>query len=191
MKEFPRLKMKEGRGPGSRRALPVAWLLAASLLTAVVRGDEEPAPEEPKFPAMVMSVDGREIDVRKLAEGRRVVVVTLKAAWCPVCQKQLLRIKKKLPDQAGCGVTYLVLSPGPASELRAIREDTGFPYPFIEDKGLAFAESLGLRMSEKEITPSIFLLRSDLSIRWMQNPRSAGYYGDSELAQVLRCAELI
>lgn len=144
-----------------------------------------------KFPSRVSGLDGKFIDVRKLAERWKVVVITLKATWCPVCQNQLLRIKKRLEDPASCGVTYLVLSPGPVSDLRAIQKRIGFPYPFIEDKNLSIAKSLGLQMSEAEIFPSIFILGPDLMVQWMQRGRGAQSYGDPALMETVDCAGLI
>ena len=144
-----------------------------------------------RFPARVMDIDGKVLDVGKLAGEKRLVVVTLKAAWCPVCREQLARIKKRLMESRACEVTYLVLSPGPVEELKAIRRGLEFPFPFIEDKGLAIADSLGLRLSKDEIQPSVFILKPDLSVGWMQNGRGTEYFGDPELFKALRCADWI
>ena len=144
-----------------------------------------------KFPSQVSSVDGKIVDVAQLAKKNKLVIVTLKATWCEVCQEQLYRIKKKLYESKACGLTYLVLAPGPKEELKTIQKATGFPFPFIEDKDLRIAESLGLRMSKEEIFPSIFVLNGDLTIGWMQAGRGEGAYGDPDLFEALQCAEWI
>ena len=144
-----------------------------------------------KFPAAVRGVDGETIDVAALAKMHRLVVVTLKATWCEVCQRQLQRIKKKLPESKACGLSFLVLAPGPSRELKAIRGKIGFPFPFVEDKGLRIAASLGLRMGEDEILPAIFILREDLTVGWMQAGRGEGAYGDPALFAAAQCAEWI
>ena len=144
-----------------------------------------------KFPELVKSIDGKAVDVAKLAKKNKLVVVTLKATWCEVCQHQLYRIKKKLKESEACGLSYLVLAPGPKKELQAIQKTVGFPFPFVEDEGLRIAESLGLRMSEAEIFPALFILNADLSVGWMQAGRGEGVYGDPELFEAIRCAEWI
>ena len=49
-----------------------------------------------------------------------------------------------------------MLSPGPADELRKVRKRTEFPYPFVEDKGLALAKKLKLQIAANQIQPAIF-----------------------------------
>ena len=153
--------------------------------------DSESKSASAKFPSEVKSVNGDVIDVAQLAKKNKLVIVTLKATWCEVCQEQLYRIKKKLSESKACGLTYLVLAPGPKEELKAIQKAIGFPFPFIEDKDLRIAESLGLRMSKEEIFPSIFVLNGDLTIGWMQEGRGEGAYGDPALFEALKCAEWI
>ncbi len=138
-------------------------------------------PSRAQFPEKVKDLNGRVIDISQLTEKKTVTVVTLKATWCPVCQEQLIRLKNNLHLIDTKRVTFIVLSPGPKKNLFEIKEKTGFPYPFIEDKNLRISTSLGLAMSEKEISPSIFILNRNLNIRWMQRGRSGWYYGDEEL----------
>ena len=137
-------------------------------------------PEEP-FPAAVKDIDGNRIDVARLAREKLITVVTLKATWCPVCQEQLRRLKESMSRINTQRVTFLVLSPGPEKDLHAIKERIGFPYPFIEDRNLEIAKSLGLKMGEKEIVPAILILNRERKIRWMQSGRNGWYFGDEEL----------
>ena len=147
--------------------------------------------QPPIFPSSVETVDGKRVDVGELVKRRTVVVITLKATWCPVCRNQLLRIGENLDDFERCNVTFLVLSPGPRDELIGVKKSTEFPYPFIEDKNLAVARSLELQMSEAEIRPSILILDKDLSIKWIQRGRNILYYGDPELLEQLDCSNWI
>ena len=157
--------------------LPILLLLS----TVVVSAEKIENFPQTQFPEKIADINGRLIDVGKLAMEKTVTVVTLKATWCPVCQEQLVRLKNNLNLIDTERVTYLVLSPGPKNELLEIKKSTGFPYPFIEDKKLRITKSLGLDMSEREIIPSIFILNKQRNIRWMQRGRSGWYYGDEEL----------
>jgi peroxiredoxin len=151
------------------------------LFVVVASAEKIDSLPQAQFPEKIADINGRLIDVGKLAGEKTVTVVTLKATWCPVCQEQLIRLKDNLHLINTDRVTFLVLSPGPQNELLEIKKNTGFPYPFIEDKKLRITKSLGLDMSEKEITPSIFILNKNRNIRWMQRGRSGWYYGDEEL----------
>ena len=167
------------------RSIPVLLALLPLLCAGSPEESKEGVPG--RFPTKVQTIDGRELDVAKLATEHTLVVVTLKATWCPVCQRQLARIKRKLSEIEPCGVTFLILSPGPRSELQAIQKRIGFPYPFVEDVDLAIADRLGLRMTEDQIFPSIFILNPDGSVAWMQRGRNARYYGDPALVEKIDC----
>jgi peroxiredoxin len=146
-----------------------------------------------QFPPEVVSVTGEKIDVAKLAKERRIVVVTLKATWCQVCQRQLARIKKQLDQIKYCSVTFLVLAPGPADELKAIQKRTGFPYPFIEDQDLKIGQEMRLVLSEKdqELIPAIFILNPDRTVGWIQLGRNPISYGDAQLLAEIDCGDWI
>ena len=139
------------------------------------------------FPEYVTAINGDVIDIAELAKQKTVVVVTLKATWCPVCQVQLQRIRERLGEMVVCNLTFLVLSPGPAAELEQIQERIGFPFPFIADTNLEIAKSLDLQLRDNEIIPSILVLDKNRQISWMQKGRNAFYFGDPELMDALNC----
>ena len=165
--------------------------LLATLASASPGSGRTTSVPEARFPARVATIDGQDLDVAKLAAQNTLVVVTLKATWCPVCRHQLERIRDKLPEIEGCGVTFLVLAPGPRRALKEIQKQVGFPYPFVEDVDLRIAKRLRLQMSEKEIFPSILILRQDLSVGWMQRGRNARRYGDAALLATVNCGDWI
>lgn len=144
-----------------------------------------------KFPANVRTVEGTTLDVAALAEARRVVIVTLKATWCPVCQEQLARIHRALLNPKECGLELLVLSPGPAEALKEIKARLGVGYSFIEDRDLKIAGSLGLKLARNQIHPSILILERDLSVGWMQRGRNGAFFGDPDLVREVNCLGVI
>jgi len=143
------------------------------------------------FPDEVTDIDGTLIDLKKLTTQKRVVVITIKTAECPVCQQQLIRINEQLHELAACNVTFLVLSPGSVEEIRKAKAITKFPFPFIMDKDLAISKSLDLVVNEKQILPSILILNEKLDIEWEQRGRNAFFFGDPELMKTLRCSSWI
>ena len=167
-------------------------LLSLPFLLGAHQAAENPLPDT-KFPAEVIAADGKKIDVAKLAKDQRVVVVTLKATWCQVCQQQLIRIKQQLDQIEHCSVSFLVLSPGPAEQLSAIKKRTDFPYPFIPDTDLKIGAAMRLVLSEKEqeLIPAIFILNPDRSVGWIQLGRNAARYGDAQLLAEIDCGNWI
>ena len=147
--------------------------------------------QEIRFPAVLSDIDGNVLDIESLARDRNLVVVTLKAPWCPVCRRQLDRLRERLPDLERCGVTFVVLSPGPADELAAVRESTGFGFPFVADEGLEIARSLGIALSATEIVPCMLQILPDGRIGWRQLGRNGAYFGDAELEEFFDCTRAV
>ena len=170
---------------------PLATFLYALLMSvspATAQSTEQPSLT---FPAEVRTIDGETLDLREVARTSTVVVVTLKAHWCPVCRNQLRRIKENQQAFADCGVTFLILAPGPRDELATIQRESSLAYPFVEDVNLDIARSLGLQLSADEIAPAILMLNRDLTVGWVQQGRNASYYGDCELMKEVACWEKI
>ena len=144
--------------------------------------------EEPiKFPQTLTSISGEGIDVEKLSESKTIVVVTLKSHTCSVCKNQLERIKRNLDAFEMCNLSFLVVCPGTIDEVKSIKRESDFPFPFIADTNLEIGNQMGLTLGDSELYPSIFVLNKDRTIRWMQKGRNYLYYGDDELKEALNC----
>ena len=147
--------------------------------------------QEIYFPATVTSSTGNDIDVAALAKAHIMIVITIKATWCPVCRQQLLRIKEQLGDFEKCNASFLVLSPGSNEAVQEVKFNTDFPFPFIPDQNFSIAKILDLILSPEEIMPAIVILNKDLSIKWISRGRNALNFGDKELKDYLGCANWI
>ena len=150
-------------------------------------GSDGPPQNSPQFPARLVDIDGKSIDVAQLAREHNLVVVTLKATWCPVCRRQLERIRDLLPKLERCDVTFIVLSPGPSEELAAIRKSVGFDFPFVADTNLEVARSLGLDRPGNQIFPCMFQVLENRQVGWKQLGRNGAYFGDGELETYFDC----
>ena len=125
---------------------------AAFLLTAIAvfsQGDGF------RFPAQLKDVDGRKVAMDSLARTRKLIVVTVKASWCPICHEQLRRLRNRLSEAEACGISFVVLGPGPAEELASMRGKSKAPFFFVEDKQMRFSSALGLQLSEGQIEPAL------------------------------------
>ena len=139
------------------------------------------------LPDIIMDIDGNTINLKELTVKQTVVVITMKAPDCPVCQTQLVRIMENFDKLSACNVTFLVLAPGPVEKLQKAKELTKFPLPFIVDEGLKIAHSLDLLLNETQILPSILILNERLEVEWAQRGRNSLYFGDPELMKRLKC----
>ena len=164
--------------PSSTRAAPDAG--ADSTRTA----------EELILPATLQDIDGREVDLAELVRRRRVVFVTLKAPWCQVCSRQLVRLRAMQSRLSQCGASFVVLAPGPRKEISEVRRITGFSARYVEDVGLKLARGLGLQLAEDQIQPAIFRIDRHRRVTWIQAGRSGRYYGDRALLRHLDCGKV-
>ena len=139
------------------------------------------------FPQSVTSVSGDEIDIEKITKSKTVVIVTLKSPNCSVCRNQLERIKRNLGAFETCNMSFLVVCPGSVNEVKTVKKESGFPFPFIADTDLEIGNQMGLILRDNELYPSIFVLNKDRTIRWTQKGRNYLYYGDKELKEALNC----
>ena len=162
-------------------------VLAVGLLAA---SDPDAPQRDVVLPATLRDVAGRRVDVAGLATRHRLVFVTLKATWCPVCRVQLQRLRDHLARLRSCDATFVVLAPGPRDELRAVQKSSGFPYPFVEDEGLAIARAAGLQLAPDQIAPAMFAVNERREIVWMQRGRGAGSFGDEALLEYLDCGPM-
>ena len=144
--------------------------------------------DEPiQFSQTLTSISGEGIDVEKLSESKTIVVVTLKSHTCSVCKNQLERIKRNLDAFEMCNLSFLVVCPGTIDEVKLVKGESDFPFPFIADTDLEVGNQMGLLLGDSELYPSIFVLNKDRTIRWMQKGRNYLYYGDDELKEALNC----
>jgi peroxiredoxin len=179
-----------GQREDVRRSLLTLFLSMLTLGSALVgptslRADD-PAIGTVLAPRLV-DVRGQAIDVKALAQQFRLVFVTLKATWCPVCQAQLERLGQLLPRLRSCGASFIVLAPGPREAVEEVAVKSKFPYPFVADVDMSIAASAGLQMPQDQLQPAIFTVNAELEIDWIQRGRSRSYFGDGELVEHLEC----
>ncbi|CAG8795434.1 11894_t:CDS:2, partial [Racocetra persica] len=109
----------------------------------------------PIFPEVVVDLNGHSINIKELAKLHVLILITLKAAWCPVCPQLLLilnlyglqdsppesfrdpfdgSIMMKVPSEEipfnrlllRTDAYFIIICPGPADEVRRIQELCNF-----------------------------------------------------------------
>jgi len=138
-------------------------------------------------PATLRDVTGAPVDVAALAAEGRLVFVTVKATWCPVCRAQLERLGRLLPYLRACGARFVVLVPGSDDAVAALARETSFPYPFVADGAVALAATVGFAADADELMPGFFAVNAAREVVWRQRGRAPGAFGDGELMRYLGC----
>lgn len=165
--------------------MPEGWLAGA--VTTVVFAATFVYAAPAAVPATLHDVQGAVVDVAALASRERLVFVTVKATWCPVCRTQLQRLGRLLPHLRACGATFVVLVPGANEAVAAIARETSFPYPFVAENAQALAATAGLAAEGGELVPGFFAVDASRAVVWEQRGRGAGAFGDGELMAHLGC----
>jgi peroxiredoxin len=145
------------------------FLLGVLLVVFGLASEPAPGGEAPgrvAIPETLRDVRGAAVDVAGLAARHRLVVVTVKEPSCPVCRTQLERLQRELPRLQGCGATFIVLAPGPANELEKLASASGFPFPFVEDRGLELARAADLVLAPGQLVPGVFGVNEHREIVW-------------------------
>jgi peroxiredoxin len=145
---------------------------------------------ESAVPTRLTDIDGAEMDLTRLAREHQLFVITVKSPSCPVCRELLERLGRELPRLRACGASFVVLGPGPRDALAAVRDETRFPYPFVEDVDLTLARRLDLVLGPGELVPAILEVDSRGQIVWAHRGRAGGLFGDGALFEHLGCAKL-
>jgi peroxiredoxin len=161
-------------------------MLRAALLGLLIAAAHE---EARVLPGRLVDIDGAAVDVAALATGGRLFVVTMRSASCPVCAEQLARLERQRAGLELCGARFVVLSPGPADEIRAARQATSLAAPWVEDVNLALARALGLVGAPGQIVPAILEVDAQGRVVWQQRGRSDRNYGDDALQERLHCEQ--
>ena len=143
------------------------------------------------FPNTIYDIDKNKIVISDLSKNKTVCVITIKSVTCPICTKQLIRIRDRIVDFNKCNLTFLVLAPGGENGIKELRNRSNFPFPFIQDKNLKIAKYFDLAMPPFEIVPAVILLDKDGSVRWIQPGRGPDFYSDQALSDYLDCTNWI
>ena len=161
----------------------VAGLVLAGLVLSAAPGVAGPAVVPPRL----RDVHGGLVEVAALAAQHRLVFVTVKATWCPVCRQQLQRLARLLPELHACNVHFVVLVPGSNEAVATIARETSLPFPFVLDNRGGVAAAAGFAATPDELVPGFFVVNAARQVVWQQRGRADGAYGDAALLDYLGC----
>jgi peroxiredoxin Q/BCP len=152
----------------------------------------EPAPN-----FTLKTLDEKPVELHKLTEKSRVVLVVLRG-WpgyqCPICERQVQDMIQHARQLNGRGVQMLFVYPGPAEELKAHAKDflqeKSWPseFVFVTDPDYTFTSAYGLRWDAPKETayPSTFIIDPDGKVQFAHISKThGGRVGAEELLKHL------
>ena len=144
------------------------------------------------FPTDLVDVDGEPLNITDLCRTNLTIVCTIKFSSCPVCPEAICRALS-LQIFEPTGAVLLVLCPGDASSLRAIRTNIASRVPlgstkFIADGDGTLAQALKLdfvqlggTLSQGAMLPCWFEVNSEGDVGWKDMGRGPGNYGEDRV----------
>jgi peroxiredoxin len=135
---------------------PLLFSLTAFTLSADVPGSAEKT-EPLKVGAAVpdsgvRTLDGDEISLKKLVEGKPTVLVFYRGGWCPYCVRHLSALQEVEKDIEENGWQMIAVSPDKPSKLAATLDDKDLGYALISDSSMSAARDFGIAFQVDEET---------------------------------------
>jgi len=171
-------------------ALTVAGALSTSAATPPKKGDSAP-----NF--ALKTPDDKPIELRKLTEKSRIVLVVLRG-WpgyqCPICEQQVRDLMRNAPELRKRGVQVLFVYPGPNDRLKTHAQeflqnkDWPSDFIFVTDPDYEFINAYGLRWNAPNETayPSTFIIDRDRKVQFAHISKEHGRrVGSRELIEQL------
>ncbi len=88
--------------------------------------------------------DGGQIDLKSLAQDKKLVLIFYRGGWCPYCNVALRAYTRRLDEFAAAGATIVAITPELADNARDTTAKNELGFPVALDRGNAYARSLGL-----------------------------------------------
>lgn len=108
---------------------------------------------------VVMSRDGKSVELATLWTSQPVVVVFYRGHWCPHCQYQFGELQKNKQEFDARGVNVIGISSDEPQDLDALRTKVGLTFELYSDPSLAVIQKWGVEDFGNSIArPATFLV---------------------------------
>lgn len=109
--------------------------------------------------SVLVTPAGLKIALSDIAPGRPVVVVVMKATWCPVCIGQLARLSERLGDLDALDAAIVGLSGEDAETNRKLMDTTGLRFDVLGEPERSVLLELGFGAPGREyLMPGLLFL---------------------------------
>lgn len=140
------------------------------------------------LPKWVIGPKGKRVNVDVWSQKSKVVVVILKAPWCPICNLQLMKLAKIQKRLRMCGMKFLMLSPGPKRSFVQMMKKSRLKGLYVYDKLGKVARALGVWHPSGTYYPGVVVLDKKRKVIWEDLGRWRGRYNDQALLKYWKCS---
>jgi peroxiredoxin len=118
---------------------------------------------------VVVTRDGKSVDLTTLWASQPVVVVFYRGHWCPHCQYQFGELQKHKQDFVDRGVNVIGISSDDPGDLETLRAKVGLTFELYSDAGLVVIQKWGVEDFGNSIArPATFLVHPGGSISFQR-----------------------
>lgn len=102
-------------------------------------------------PALTL-VEGEDISLTALRDGKPTVLVFYRGGWCPYCNRQLSALQKVMPELKEKGWQLIAVSPDKPQELAKTIKEQELDYQLVSDSKMNAAKAFGIAFQVDEPT---------------------------------------
>lgn len=142
---------------------------------APVQSEENRVERSAQNASTVLMPNGEQLELAELAPGRKVAVVVMKDAACPVCQRQLKVLSHRLDEVQNQGGAVFGLTDANRCASQKLTRRLGLNFPILSDPDHQVLGDYGLTLPEREyIMPGIIFIDEDGQVERVYRGRSPG-----------------
>lgn len=94
--------------------------------------------------ASLRAIDGKQVTLEKINDGKPTLLVFYRGGWCPYCNTQLSELRKLVQPLKTRGVQLVAISPDQPAELFASVEKNELDYQLYSDSAVQAIEGFGI-----------------------------------------------
>lgn len=94
--------------------------------------------------ATLRNIEGEEVQLHALTEGKATVIVLYRGGWCPYCNRQMKGLAVAEEELREMGFQVLAVSPDDPAHLSKTMNKHDLPYSLLSDSKMAFTDAIGV-----------------------------------------------
>lgn len=121
--------------------------------------------------AMLKTVEGKEVALKSVLNGKPTVILFYRGGWCPFCNKHLMEVGQSEAELAKLGYQIVAISPDLPEMLKPTTEKNKLPYQLLSDSKAEALKAFGVAFRLDDNTFSTYNDKYNLNLEtWSGQP---------------------
>jgi len=103
------------------------------------------------------AVNGEQVNVDQLLDGKPLVISFYRGGWCPYCVLELKALESVADEIRALGANIIAMTPESVSHVKETKQKNGVTFDVFSDEGNRFAKELGLVFTLPKSLQEIYL----------------------------------